>query len=82
MSYLVEISTRVSGIPCLIGVTSFHRVRGSYAYNAPSDLDYSGYTESDWEVLDRNGRRASWLHRKLTKADIDRIESAICEAME
>jgi hypothetical protein len=81
MSYIAEIESRVAGIPCLIGVLSFDSVRGSYSYNAPSDMDYYGYTESEWDVLDRRGRPAAWLERKLTDDDHQRIEQEIAEAM-
>ena len=81
MSYIAEIESRVAGIPCLIGVTHFDSVRGSYSYNAPSDMDYYGYTESEWDVLDRRGRQAAWLERKLTDDDRQRIEQEIAEAM-
>jgi hypothetical protein len=81
MTYLAEIESTVAGIPCLIGVTEFSSVRGSYSYNAPSDMDYYGYTESCWEVLDRRGRPAAWLDRKLTGSDRCRIEREIEEAM-
>ena len=81
MTYLAEIESTVAGIPCLIGVTEFSSVSGSYSYNAPSDMDYYGYTESCWEVLDRRGRPAAWLERKLTDADRCRIEREIEEAM-
>lgn len=81
MSYIIEIESRVAGIPCLIGVTHFESVRGSYSYNAHSDMDYYGYSESEWDVLDRRGRPAAWLERKLTTADRDRIEQEIAETM-
>lgn len=81
MSYIAKIESRVAGIPCLIGVTEFSSVRGSYSYNAPSDMDYYGYSESEWEVLDRRGRPAAWLERKLTDDDRSRIEQEIAEAM-
>ena len=81
MSYIAEIESRVAGIPCLIGVSHFDCVRGSYSYNAASDMDYYGYSESEWEVLDRRGRPAAWLERKLTTADRDRIEQEIAETM-
>jgi len=81
MSYIAEIESRVAGIPCLIGVTHFDSVQGSYSYNAPSDMDYYGYTESEWDVLDRRGRPAAWLERKLTDDDRQRIEQEIAEAM-
>lgn len=81
MTYLAEIESKVAGIPCLIGVTEFSSVRGSYSYNAPSDMDYYGYSESEWDVLDRRGRPAAWLERKLTDDDRQRIEQEIAEAM-
>ena len=77
----MQIESRISGIPCIIRVTYFDGVAGSYSYNAPSDMDYYGYTESEWEVLDRNGRPAAWLERKLTDADRSRIDQEIEEAM-
>ncbi len=79
MNYIAEIETRVAGIPCLIGVISFNRVEGSYNYNAASDMDYYGYTESEWEVCDRRGRKAQWLERKLNSKATDEIETVIAE---
>lgn len=80
--YIAEIEHRVAGIPCLIGVTHYESVRGSYSYNAPSDYDYYGYTESEWEILDRRGRPAPWLARKATAEDNTSIEEAISNALE
>lgn len=81
MTYLAEIESRVAGIPCLIGVTDFSSVRGSYSYHADSDMDYYGYSESEWVVLDSRGRPAAWLERKLTDDDRSRIEQEVAEAM-
>jgi len=39
--------------------------------------DYYGYTEMEWELLDRKGYPAKWLENKLTDDDIERIESEI-----
>jgi hypothetical protein len=78
---IAEIESRVAGIPCLIGVTEFQSVRGSYSYHAASDMDYYGYTESEWVVLDRRGRPAAWLERKLTDAERNRIEQEVAETM-
>jgi hypothetical protein len=81
-NYIAEIEHRVAGIPCLIGVTHYESVRGSYSYHAPSDYDYYGYTESEWEILDRRGRPAPWLARKATSKDNTSIEEAISNALE
>lgn len=78
--YLTEIKTRIAGIPCKIGVTYFYKVQGSpYADN---DWDYKGYTDSDWVVLDRKGRKAPWLEAKVTKQDADTINKLIDKHME
>jgi len=77
--YIAEVESTIAGIPCLIGVIDFNRVKGSYSYHAASDWDYYGYTESEWEVLDRKGYKAAWLERKLSSKDESRIESEIAE---
>jgi hypothetical protein len=59
--YLAEIETRVSGIPCRIGVEEW-----------PSEDD-----GGCWTVLDRRGRPAPWLARKATERDDDRMRDAI-----
>jgi hypothetical protein len=79
MSYITEIETRIAGIPCIVGVTHFESVRGSFSYHAASDMDYYGYVDCEFEVCDRRGRPAPWLERKLTDKDSSRIESEIAE---
>ena len=69
--YIAEIETTVAGIPCIIGVSQYSSVAGDS--RADSDWDYYGYTECDWQVLDRRGRPAPWLAKKLTS----KIEAAI-----
>lgn len=77
--YIAEIEHRVAGIPCIIGVTYFDSVDGSYNYHAASDVDYYGYTESEWEILDRKGYRAKWLERKLDDNENSDVEEAIAK---
>ena len=79
MNYIAEIETRVAGIPCIIGVTEYECVKGSYSYHAASDWDYYGYTECEFDVLDRRGRKAAWLERKLTDKITREIEQEIAE---
>lgn len=67
-SYMAEFEFRIAGIPARIGVTYFHYQppwRGS-AHTCDSDWDYYGYTELEYDVLDRRGNPAEWLERKLT----------------
>jgi hypothetical protein len=79
MSYIAQIESRVAGIPCIIGVTEYECVKGSYSYHAASDWDYRGYTDCAFEVCDRRGRPAPWLERKMTGKDESRIESEISQ---
>ena len=74
---IAKIEHRIAGIPCLIAVSNFVGVKGSYSYNAASDLDYYGYVESDWFVMDRRGRHAPWLERKVDKHEEQLIEDLI-----
>ena len=76
----MQLVSQIQGIPCLIDVTSCHVVKGSFNYNAPSDLDYYGYSEIEFEILDRKGYKAPWLERKATEEDSERIEQEILEA--
>jgi len=78
-SFIAQIETRVAGIPCLIGVIDYVSVPGDS--RADSDWDYYGYVESDWQLLDRRGRPAAWLERKLTDQARSDVEQAIAKAM-
>lgn len=73
------LSTRVAGIPCLVEPTRVLRVQGTCSWNAPSDLDYHGYTEVEFNVCDRRGHPAPWLERKLCDDDVMRIEQEILQ---
>ena len=76
-----KIVMRIAGVPCLIGVTG-------YLYQPPckghpstcaSDWDYYGYEEIEWEILDRRGKPAPWLERKLSKGERGEITSHLLE---
>lgn len=72
--YLAELPARIAGIPCLIGVKQCLVVPGDPA-TWDSDWDYHGYDDIDYDVLDRRGRSAPWLQRKVDSAidaDINR----------
>lgn len=76
------IQASIQGIPCQIEVTTFDRKKGSYSHSAPSDLDYYGYTEFEFEVYDRKGYRARWLENKMTDKDIQHITEVVNRHME
>ena len=79
-NYIAEIETTVAGIPCIVGVTEYSMVRADFG--ADSDWDYTGYSDLEWVVLDRRGRPAPWLQRKVTDADEERIQEEIFNQME
>lgn len=79
--YIEEVVSRIAGIPCLIGVISYHQQRGSYSYHADSDLDFYGYVEAEWDVLDRNGRAAPWLESKMSRRDEANIYTDISNCL-
>jgi type 1 fimbria pilin len=72
-----DFDSHVKGIPCQVVIDSCTVVKGSHSYNAPSDLDYHGYTEIEFHLLDRKGYAASWLEKKLSEQDRIRIEEEI-----
>ena len=77
MSHIAQIETKVAGIPCLIGVLSYSKVKGSFSRSASSDMDYHGYVESEWELLDRKGYKATWLERKMNDQISDNLKEQI-----
>ena len=81
--YELVFDTRIAGIPCQIGVTYFHYQppwRGS-AHTCDSDWDYYGYHELEYDVLDRRGRKAEWLERKMDDGIRSEIESQALELL-
>ncbi len=72
------IEARISGIPCLIDVTSFfvQKPLGPYC---DSDLDCYGYSEIEFTVCDVKGRPALWLDKKMTEKEKEEIENLILE---
>lgn len=77
----MQIAHTIKGIPCFIEVLRFKVVKGSFSYNAPSDMDYYGYTESEWYITDRKGYRAGWLEAKMDDTDRAEVESIIASEL-
>lgn len=66
----------ISGIPCGVLVTecTHHKPWRGDPHECPSDLDYSGYTEFDYILLDSKGYIAgNWLVSKITDEDTERF---------
>ncbi len=73
------IAATISGIPCLVNVTSSF-VQKPMGPRADSDYDCYGYSEVEFDVYDRKGYPAVWLERKMTSEDRDSIVTKILEA--
>ena len=77
-----EFNTTVCGIPCIVRVLSWEpylpaKVNGPPEYCYPAE---GGYGE--WEILDRKGRPAPWLAKKMTAQDESEIEQFLFDKME
>lgn len=78
-----DFESTIAGIPCGIVVTHYHNTpahRGS-PHTCDSDMDYYGYTEFEFYVVDRKGYKAAWLEKKLTDEDNARLEAEYEKAM-
>lgn len=60
----VDVEIRACGIPCIARVTR-HFVKKPDPSCKDSDMDFMGYTELEYDILDRRGRPAPWLERKV-----------------
>lgn len=78
----MDIEVSACGIPAIARV--LHYRPGSPGYlSGPPELCYPPEpTELEWALLDRRGRPAPWLERKLTDAERERIERELIEYLE
>jgi len=74
------IDVHICGIPCQVRVTHYLRQRPDSRADNPDD--YYGYVELEYDVLDRRGRPAPWLERKLDQREIERLEEEIINHQE
>ena len=72
---------RIQGIPCQVQMTRCF-VQKPLGPNCDSDLDCYGYSEVEFDVLDRNGRPAPWLERKMSDSERSEIEGLLLEEVE
>lgn len=72
----MQIESRIAGIPCLIEVDRVF-VQKALGLSCDSDWDAAGYAEVEFTVLDRRGRPAPWLEKKLTREMECEIEDQI-----
>jgi hypothetical protein len=79
--YIAKIKTTVSGIPSIIGVISYHSAKPNPRCH-DSDVDFNGYIDIEFDVLDRGGRLAPWLTKKLTTNCTELLEEQIIKYFE
>lgn len=72
---------RIKGIPCIVKMTSCF-VQKPLGTQCDSDLDCYGYSEVEFDVLDRNGRPAPWLERKMSDSERSEIENLLLKEVE
>jgi hypothetical protein len=75
--YLFTFEHRIGGVPCTIGVLSYESVRGTFSRNAASDLDYHGWFDCEWHVLDEDGQLSPDLAAKATWAEDEEIRTEV-----
>jgi hypothetical protein len=79
---MTKIEATVCGIPCLVGVTYWEPYqRGRYC--GPPEKCYPPEGgRGEWKILDRKGRPAPWLERKMTDQDRDMVNEEVFNHME
>lgn len=79
---MIELLSKVQGIPCIVRVTSWSANVPAQVSGPPERCYPAEGGESAWEILDRNGRPAAWLEKKMTDDDRYRIDAEIFNHME
>ena len=82
--YIHTFDSRVSGIPCIVGVLSYYpAIPARYSYSSGNQFDVGPEEPEhvEFELLDRNGRRAHWLEVKMDKFEEERITEEAIEEM-
>jgi hypothetical protein len=76
-----QFDSRIAGIPCIVGINWYSPGDDGH-YGGRPEFDDPGYgSTSGWVILDRRGRRAEWLERKMTDKDVEKIERQVDEHM-
>lgn len=81
-NYEAIIEHRIDGIPCRIGVVTYHYSRGTYSSRAETPDEYYGFCETEWDIIDRKGYLAPWLERIANDYDNEYIRDAIIDHFE
>lgn len=79
---MTEFESTVCGIPCRVRVTQWDAYDPGRASGPPESCYPPEGGEGEWEILDRNGRPAPWLERKMTDRDRNMVSEKVFEHME
>jgi hypothetical protein len=78
----MDIDVRVCGIPAIARVLHYRPYEPAYRRGHPDNWEPASPPEIDFEILDRRGRPARWLERKLTERERERIERELIDYLE
>jgi outer membrane receptor for monomeric catechols len=73
--YLATIPVTLRDADYMIGVTDYSYKAGTHSYNAPSDLDYYGWEDMDFDILTED--ESSVVDIELTADEKATVEEAI-----
>ena len=79
---MTEFESSVCGIPCRVRVTAWEPYCPPVLRADPDDSAEEEGGHGIWEILDRNGRPAPWLERKITEQELAQLEHEIYNHME
>jgi len=79
---MYELEVRVCGIPAIARVLHYRPYEPAYRRGHPDNWEPASPPEIDFEILDRRGRPAPWLQRKLSARDMDELACELIERME
>lgn len=79
---MMEFSTTVCGIPCVVRVTYWDPYDPGYTSGPPERCYPAEGGDGEWEILDRNGRPAPWLENKMTERDKQILARKVFNYME
>jgi hypothetical protein len=79
-----EFDTTCCGIPCIIRVTYWEAYVPAKVSGPPENCYPAEGGCGDWEILDRRGRPAPWLEKKLQgdARESERLEQEVFDYME
>ena len=77
-----EFESTCCGIPCIIRVTYWEAYLPAIIRADPGDSHPAEGGCGEWEILDRKGKPAPWLEKKLTDKERVRIDEEVFNHME